>query len=146
MIDWTDPTCPVTEHFTVGDALTLHKWERLANGDDGIDGPMLAAIVATLKVMEQVREILGCPINVHCTYRSPAYNLIPGVNAPMHDAHSQGLAMDFDCSPGMTTDDVKAALMSHIEDLGLRMEDNGAGASWIHLDRRPVGNARFFKP
>lgn len=39
---------------------------------------------------------------------------------------------------------IRAILLPHLEELGLRMEDLDGG--WVHLDDLPVGHARFFKP
>jgi uncharacterized protein YcbK (DUF882 family) len=144
MTDWTNPQDQVTDHFTVSDACILHQWKRLANESDGMDEAMQEKLTALCQNMEQVRSILGCPINVHCMFRSPAYNQLIG--APANDVHSMGMACDFDCNPHMSTDDVKAALMPQLAALGLRMENNGPGATWVHLDNHPVMNARFFNP
>ena len=142
MIDWTNPSIQVTEHFTVKDCLYLHNWGRLATEADGADFDRLTELCFAL---EKVRDILNCPMRVHCIFRSEEYNKsIPG--APTSDPHSRSMACDFDCQPFMSCDDVKNTLLSHIEELGLRMEDNGAGATWVHIDLCPVIHNRFFKP
>jgi hypothetical protein len=141
--DWTDPDSPVSEHFKVSDILTAHLWHRLFNSSDGIDGPILAALKATVLVMEQVREALGCPLSIHCTYRSPAYNITPGVGAPMRDAHSKGMAFDFH-PIGMTIQEGKDKLEPLLEQMDLRME-RGTD-TWIHIDRCPVIHERYFNP
>ena len=141
-IDWTDATVQVTDHFTVKDALFLHSWGRLATEADGAN---FDTILATMQMLEQVRLVLDCPVTVHCTFRSQAYNHSQNIT-PVADVHSQGLAVDFDTNDTMSTDDVKTKLMPVLESMGIRMEDNGAGASWVHVDRHAVGHARFFKP
>lgn len=140
MVDWTDPKAQVTPHFTVYDALQLHRWARLATAEDGVD---FDQIVKTLVKMEEVRTVLGCPIHVHCTYRSPAYNR--EIGAIPNDVHASSLACDFDCNDHFTTDEVKSKLLPLLEQMGLRMEDNGPGASWVHLDAHAVIHNRFFK-
>src|SRR5271166_1568596 len=70
--DWTDPTSIVTEHFTVNDCLMLHSWNRLATEADGANFDKLLVLC---QVLEKVRDILNCPMNIHCMYRSPKYNL-----------------------------------------------------------------------
>lgn len=141
-MDWTNPQEQVTEHFTVGDACMLHQWNRLANESDGLDEAMQAALVTLCQAMEQVRAALGCPVNVHCMFRSPAYNALIG--APQHDVHSMGMACDFDCNSTMTIAEVQAKMEPLIESLGLRMERGTT--TWVHLDTHPVGNARYFNP
>lgn len=140
-IDWTDATIQVTEHFTVGDCLTLHAWNRLANDQDGLTDEIKANIVTLCQKMEEVREVLGCPINVHCTYRSPDYNN-QVVGAIPNDVHSMGMAMDFDCGSVHTIDEAHSILEPLLEQYGIRMERNTA--TWVHLDIHPVGNARYF--
>jgi|ERR1700677_3604109 len=143
-IDWTDENAQVTEHFTVGDALMLHNWNRLATEDDGANFDQITSLC---QKMEEIRTILGVPMRIHCMFRSKAYNIEQKILLPTGaDVHSQNLAVDFDAGPDLTTDQVKARLMPMLETLGIRMENNGMGASWIHLDTHPVGHARFFLP
>ena len=139
-IDWTDANAQVSEHFTVHDMIYLKNWGRLATIADGM---VPAMIYALANKMEEVRAILNHPMYVLSCYRSPEYNHSQGI-IPM-DAHAQNCAMDFHCLP-MACDDVKDILLPHLEALGLRMENNGRGAGWVHLDTRPVGNARYFLP
>jgi hypothetical protein len=140
MIDWTNPNEQVTEHFTVNDCLMLHSWNRLATADDGADLDKLATLCAK---MEEVRNALGCPINVHCMFRSQAYNQSQNIK-PVADVHSMSLACDFDCNATMSIDDVHAKLEPLLESLGIRMERNTT--TWVHIDLHPVGNARYFLP
>lgn len=144
-IDWTDANYHITPHFTVGDAITLHAWNRLATEDDGLDDDAKVKLIALCETMEKVRTHLGCAINVHCMFRSPKYNLEQNILPPTGmDVHAMNLACDFDASPNLTTDQIKAMLMPILEDFGIRMENNGIGASWIHIDLHPVGHSRFF--
>jgi len=140
-IDWTDPKSQVTEHFNVSDMCMLHQWGRLATVEDGCDFDKLIQLAFML---EKVRALLGVPMRVHCAFRSAEYNL--RIGAPAHDVHSLCEACDFDCSPHLTTDEVKAKLLPELEAMGIRLEDNGPGASWCHIDVHPVIHARFFKP
>lgn len=141
MIDWTDPKCMVTQHFSVGDCLMLHHWGRLATKDDGADFDKLLFLC---KKLELIRAEIGHPMNVHCMFRSTAYNR--EIGAPPNDVHSMNLAIDFDCAPGLTTDQVKAILLPILEDWSIRMENNGPKSSWVHIDLHPVIHSRFFLP
>src|SRR5579863_3125495 len=120
-IDWTDKSVNVTEHFTVGDCLMLHNWNRLATEDDGADFDKLTALC---QVMEQVRAALGnIPLNVHCMYRSTAYNLEQNILPPTgKDVHSMSMACDFDAGSAMTIQQVKDTLEPLLESLNIRME------------------------
>src|SRR5271165_5464138 len=92
-VDFTNPDHKITEHFTVTDALMLHNWNRLARVEDGADYSKLTTLCQKL---EEVRTQLGCPMNVHCMFRSPAYNLEQGILPPTGmDVHAMNLACDF---------------------------------------------------
>jgi len=140
-IDWTDANCAVTEHFTVGDAITLHSWNRLANDQDGLTEDGQNSLIALCQKMEEIRTILGCPINVHCMFRSQDYNA-QVVKAIPNDVHAQFLAADFDCNETHSIDEVHSILEPQLEQLGIRMEQNTP--TWVHIDLHPVVHARYF--
>ena len=153
MIDWINPQSPITEHFTVRDALWLNQWGRLANRGDGLTDATLANIVKTAAWMEKVRGLIGRPIFVRSWYRSRSYNV--AIGGAKYSQHMEGNAIDWwtdvdgdGDKDGGDCDQLKALLKPPLVSLGLRMEDNGAGARWIHLDDKPVapGGRRFFKP
>ena len=138
-MDWTNPEEQVTEHFKVKDALMLHSWNRLGNQVDGADFDKLLALCQKL---EEVRALLGCPMNVHCMFRSQAYNQSQGIK-PLADVHSMSIACDFDCNQSMTIDEVKNALEPQLERLGIRMEFGTT--TWVHVDlREPGPSGRYF--
>jgi hypothetical protein len=139
-IDWTDPDCQVTDHFTVRDCLWLHgSYNRLATEDDGVD---LDKMLTLCQVLEQVREILGCAMNVHCMFRSQAYNQSQGIH-PAADVHSMSEACDFDCGSALTIQEVKDKLEPVLGKLGIRMEKGTT--TWVHVDLHKVGpSGRYF--
>ncbi len=144
---------PGCSHFTLRDALLLPSW-----GVQHTPSPSeMANLIKTFQKLEQIRMFLGGnAINVHCAIRpilncpgSPhhgeSYNSFVG--GATHSAHIVGLAVDW--SPvGLSCDDAKALLLPKLEEFNVRMEDNGAGANWVHCDLAPVppGGNRFFKP
>lgn len=139
MVDWTDPECYVSLHFKVKDALMLHSYNRLATQDDGVDFDKLQSLC---NKMDQVVNVLGCPLNVHCMFRSQQYNRDQNIN-PAADVHSMSEACDFDCNQIMSIDAVKAKLEPQLESLGIRMEFGTT--SWVHLDLRAPGpSGRYF--
>lgn len=141
-IDWTDPACATTEHFTVGDAILLRSWKRLAIAEDGVD---FDQVLKTLEMAEKVRVLLGCPMHVTSLFRSKEYNKSQGIKE--YDVHARCLAIDFHCLPLLTCDQVKVILEPQLESLGIRMERNGTGAGWVHLDLYKVGpSGRYFTP
>jgi hypothetical protein len=141
-IDWTNPKAQITAHFTVEDACMLHSWNRLANESDGLNDLMKNLLIATCQKMEQVRDLLGCPIDVHCIYRSEGYNTSQNIK-PAKDVHSMGLACDFDCGPHLTIEQVKAKLEPQLAQTGIRLERGTT--TWIHVDTHAVGpSGRYF--
>lgn len=142
ILDWTNPKCHVTEHFTVEDACMLHSWNRLATEKDGFDDAMKAKLIVVCQKMEEVRAALGCPIKVHCMFRSQEYNR-DVVKAKPDDVHAQGLAADFDCSPALTIDQIKEKMEPLLATMNIRMEFGTT--TWIHLDLRAPGpSGRYF--
>lgn len=142
-IDWTKVTCQITAHVSVGEAITLHAWNRLANADDGLTDQIKANIVKTCQMMEEIRNIVGCPINIHCMFRSEQYNK-EVVKAIPNDVHAQGEAADWDALPTLTIEQAKEKIRPHLEKLNIRLE--GGTPTWLHNDWHAVGpSGREFK-
>ena len=88
----------LTEHFTL-EELTLSE----TAARQGIDNTPDAGTICNLKriaiALEQIRSLVGKPVNVTSGYRSPAVNRAVGGAA--NSAHVQGLAADINV-PGYT--------------------------------------------
>ena len=152
MTDWTDPTSMVSNHFSVKECTLLPSWGVMHQ----TSAAEQANIARTAQVMDQVRELLGRPMNIHCWIRPTQancpgsshdgdnYTVAAGSTAP-HSAHIIGLAVDFDC--GEDCDTTRQTLMPVLESMGLRME-NRPQSNWVHLDiaEVPPGGHRFFIP
>jgi hypothetical protein len=132
-LDWSNPECIVSKYFSVNNCLLLHNWNRLATEADGYDSTQLLNLCVKL---DQIREILGFPMNIHCIFRSQDYNASQNI-APVHDVHSMSIACDFDCAPHLTIDQIKDILRPRLEELGIRMEFGTT--SWVHVDLRAPG-------
>lgn len=152
-IDWTNSKCKITPHFTVKDALWLNQWGRLANESDGLTANIKANIIKTAAWLEKVRVFIGKPIFIRSWFRSKKYNV--AIGGAVFSQHMVGNAVDWWTDvdgdgdrDGTDCDALKELLLPELERFGLRMEDNGKGARWIHLDDKPVprGGRRFFKP
>lgn len=149
-INWLDPKCQITPHFTVKDALWLPSWQVLHQPSEAEK----ANLFKLMNKMEEIREYLGRPINVHVTLRPLSVNA-PG--SPYHgrnynaaiggapkSAHTLGLAMDFN-PYSMTCDDARAALERELVPMNIRMENKPA-SNWVHIDLMPPNPNRYFKP
>lgn len=149
-INWSDPSCKITDHFTVHDACYLPSWGVLHS-------PSTSEIDNLLKIfqkMEQIRSFLGDKaINVHCAIR-PILNA-PGnshngecyndfVEGASQSAHKIGLAVDFDVV-GLSCDEVRAKLMCKLAEFNIRME-NKPLSNWVHCDNAPPKPNRYFVP
>lgn len=145
------PEDKISKFFTYKEFLWLPQWNRMGDASDGLTDEVLDRLKAMAQKMDLVREFLGAPIRVHVAWRPTEYNkLVKGAKASTHLAASGiDAAVDFSVK-GMTCDEVKKKILdaNKLEEWDLRMEDNGAGANWVHLDtRKPAeGRPRFFKP
>jgi hypothetical protein len=145
------PQDNISKHFTYREALWLPTWNRMGNTTDGLNDDVIARLQFLTSKMDAVREYFDASVNVHVCWRPAKYNAeIGGAPNSAHCAPSDMIAaMDFDVE-GLTCDDAKAMILkdNKLEEWGMRMEDNGDGAHWIHLDTRPIlsGHPRFFKP
>lgn len=137
---------PGCQYFTWKEALWLPRWNRCANEQDGLTPEIIANLTKTFQWMDKIRVYFGAPISVHVAYRPDAYNKLVG--GAKTSTHMAGKAVDFSVK-GMTCEAARQKILkdNKLEELKLRMENNGVDANWIHLDDREVGPAgRFFKP
>lgn len=162
-IDWTNPKAGISKHFTVRDAIWLDKWGRLATAEDGLSDQVKINIVLFFNnKVEPVRVLIDRPMFSKSCFRPPAYNkLIGGAKLSCHKfglesgQENDDAALDFWCDvdgdgdkDGEDCDQLKDELRPHLESLGIRMENNGVGAKWVHIDNKevPVGGNREFWP
>jgi hypothetical protein len=157
IVDWTDPKAKLSKYFTVREALWLPTWGRMATTDDGLDDDAKEALWRFFnEYMDAVRSAIGKPVSVHVTFRPAKYNKeIGGAASSSHMARrdkTYGLiaACDFSADAtsenlGKDCDAIRALLKPKLEALGIRMEDNGDGSTWVHVDNRAPGpSGRFF--
>ena len=150
-LDWTNPSSKISQFFTVKDALMLREWGRLADDRDGLTDEIKSNILKTAKKLDTIRLFINKPIFVKSWLRPSEYNVFIG--GAKKSAHMDGLAVDWWTDEsgdgkldGEDCDLLKEILMPKLGEWEVRMEDNGKGARWIHIDLKPVKNSRFFKP
>ena len=138
-INWINPLEKISKHFTVKEACWLPSWSQLYCPTPEEQ----SNILQTAGVMDQIRDIIDSPINIHCWIRPAAYNQLVG-GAP-HSMHIYGLAVDWDC--GENCDTTRTRLIPLMKTLNIRME-NSPGGPWVHIDIKPVRSEteRYFKP
>jgi len=142
-VDWEDPKCMITEHFSVKEALWLNRLGRMATVEDGLTDSCKSNLIDLFHRMEKVREYLNNPaIIVTSSFRPQTYNQVVG-GAPA-SAHLYGMAVDWQIA-GQNCDYLRSLLVPKLEEWGMRCE-NTQGTDWVHLDTMGVTNLRFFKP
>ncbi len=143
------PTDMISTYFSWKEALYLPRWFRMGNAQDGLTDEVMANLTFLFKKMDAVRDFFERGIVVHCAWRPEAYNkIVGGAAGSAHMALDPNVAAcDFHVS-GVWCSDAQTKLMPKLDDLEMRMEDNGPQPGWIHLDTRPLipGHSRFFKP
>ena len=154
MVNWDNPKSKISKYFTVHEATFLPSW-RVYHTPSTKEKE---EIIKLAKIMDIVRERIGKPIIVHVWIRPKS------VNCPNSDKHGQdynlfigskstksghifGQAIDFHVtgfSGPSGCNEIRQKILPWLEELNLRMEDINGG--WVHIDTKPVGFKRFFKP
>lgn len=140
------PETKISRYFTWHEALWLPQWDRMADEADGFDEAVQARLVKLFSILDNVREMYGRPVRVHCAYRPSKYNeLIHGAPGSAHEAaKDDDAAVDFDVQ-GITCDKVREALGQRMTELKICIEDL-PGTNWVHIDTRYRNGWRLFKP
>ena len=121
----------LTPHFTLEELVFSQTAARL-----GIDNTPPQAVVENLKVLasglEQVRELLGCPVNINSGYRSEELNAkIGGVK---QSAHTQGFAADFVANEFGTPKQICKAIAAS----GIQFDQLIQEGTWVHISFAPA--------
>lgn len=145
-----DPSVKISKHFTYREALWLPLWNRISIERDGLTQEVINTLKYFLGThMDAVREFYAQPLLIHCCYRPRLYNhTIGGAQNSAHMALDTNIAaIDFHVE-GMTCEAARALIIPQLKSFGLRLEDNGVNANWLHLDNREPSSefSRFFKP
>ena len=108
------------------------KWNDVFKNECRSDGsPILEVFNNAIKIshfIQEIRERIGKPINIHCWVRSIPHNKRAGSKATL-SPHINGCAIDFDVT-GITIGQARA-LISAMK-LPIRIED--ATPDWVHID------------
>ncbi len=151
MINWSDPKEKISKHFTVKEATYLPSWKvyHTPSEDEKEE------IVKLAKIMDIIRDRIGKPIVVHVWIRpiqanipgdsrnGENYNLFIGSKSK-RSGHIFGQAIDFHVKGVSDFTALRILIKPWLDELNIRMED--IEGNWIHIDTKPVGHNRFFKP
>lgn len=90
--------------------------------------------VPTLRVVDDIRRVLGCPVRITSSYRSPAYNKAVA-GAPL-SFHQKFVAADIQCD-GATPHEVWKIACS-MRNKGMFKGGIGLYNTFVHIDTRGV--------
>lgn len=99
------------EEFKMGDKVVFNKMDT-----------------TFLKLLDELRELVGEPLIVNSSYRSKLYN--KAVGGSENSLHLKGKAVDLHCTNGT----LRAKIVKHALNLGLSC---GIYNTWVHADLRP---------
>lgn len=170
-INWEDPKCMISKHFSVHEALYLPSWSchHIPTDAEKHD------IFHTAQVMDLIREFINLPISVSVWIRPTHvnqpkfdpksikidpkdpkkdmkekalkdlnYNVFIGSTA-IKSAHILGKACDFTVK-GMDCDEVRKRLVPKIDEFKIRIERLDH-SPWIHCDTQWIqGGTNYFIP
>jgi len=120
-------------HFTAKEFTEYFHVHRRGVTNHEPPREMWGNIVATLKIVDNLRELWGRPIVILSSYRSPAYNAAIGDAAPK-SMHMQFRALDIAVS-GKTPHQVFSQLMTW-RDSGKFKGGLGLYNTFVHIDTR----------
>jgi hypothetical protein len=150
--DWSNSESMISRHFSVHESLWLPVWRREATEADGLDDQVKAQIVRLAEKLDVVRDRIEVSIVVHNWFRPFKYNReCGGAPASGHMCLGPWSAVDFSAalpgtsSRGQSCDRLRAMILPWLEELDLRLENNGPEAPWVHLDTKPVVLSRYFR-
>lgn len=117
----------LTKHFKLSEAIKSDTANRLGISNDP-SADDLATIHRTAIKMEEVRRILGKPINVSSWYRNEAVN--KAVGGVPSSQHRKGEAVDFKAS-GLTIAEAIQILLDNANELNY--DQLIKEPSWVHI-------------
>lgn len=125
----------ISKYFTMEEMLRSTTATR-RHIDNVPTAEQAANIIDTCQQADQIRELLGHPMQVTSGYRSPKLNT--AIGGSKTSSHMQGLAMDFIC-PGFGTNEevLKAIKMSGIPVDQCILEYPDSPSGWVHIGFGP---------
>lgn len=94
-----------------------------------IELSILPCLMSTADLMQQVRELLGVPVDLHCAYRCPKLNKIVG--GASNSQHMQGLAADF-TAPKFGSPE---KIVRFLKEKGVVVDQCFIEDTWVHISK-----------
>ena len=133
----------LSAHFSLSE-LTFSQTAVRRQLDNTPNQQVLSNLKRLCAILEQIRKLVGAPIQISSGYRSPALNR--AIGGSVNSAHCSGLAADISV-PSMTP----LALAKLIQKSEIQFDQLIYEGTWVHVGLRE-GNARrqvmmaHFKP
>jgi uncharacterized protein YcbK (DUF882 family) len=124
----------LSAHFTLAE-LTASATAAKHGIDNTPTPEVLENLTDLAQCLENVREVLGHPIQITSGYRSPALNSHPEIGGAVNSAHATGQAADF-IAPGFGSPlAICQRLQPLMRDLGIDqlIHEHFGHGSWVHL-------------
>lgn len=126
----------LSEHFDLDEF--EHSGIALARGIDNTAPPnVLRNLVVLAAALEEVRALLGHPINISSGYRCACLN--QAVKGAVNSAHMSGYAADFTCDSFGTPLDVVRAIV----DSDIKFDQCIEEGHWVHFSVDPQMRQRI---
>lgn len=133
----------MTQNFSI-DELTFSQTATRLGINNNPSPIVLGNLKETAQRLEEVRKLLGQPINVSSGYRSPTLNRAIGGSSS--SAHCLGFAVDFTSRRfGTVPDIVKKIRASGIKFDQLIDEFSDSGGGWVHISFAPQMRQQVLK-
>ena len=174
-VDWNNPACKISKHFTVKESTFLNSWQ-VSHVPSDVQKQAILGIAASMdKVADLLGKALGKPVsmNVHAWIRPDSANcpgsqwdgkdynryiyetqvwkdLTSAQKAEKHvplSPHRTGHAVDFHISGYEGPEGCAKIRVLILPHLEeLGLRMEDITGGWVHLDDLPVLHERFFKP
>lgn len=153
--------------YTVNEAIWLPQWQRQANEVELTDGAK-QGLCTVFDKLDRVDSRYGVKHVIHCAFRPLAYNELPiigGAPGSAHVARVMGINSEIPigaidahptggCVEGLEVsqacDKLRELMLADLLGpvFGIRVENRGPGAPWVHYDNKPVppGGHWYFIP
>lgn len=115
----------MSEHFTVAE-LSFSQTATRRGIDNTVPSALMANVVRLCNVLEQVRALVGAPINVSSGYRCAALNM--AIGGAKNSAHTLALAADI-TTPALSP----KALALLIQQSTIQYDQLILEGTWVHL-------------
>lgn len=97
--------------------------------DKSIELSILPCLMSTADLMQQVRDLLNAPVDLHCAYRCPKLNEL--VKGAKNSQHMQGLAADF-TAPKFGSPE---KIVRFLKDKGVVVDQCFIEDTWVHISK-----------